>query len=192
MTRKINLVVLHCSATASGKLIGPGSAVQAIDGWHRARKFNRANSWRTGFNSHLGHIGYHYVIDLDGKTYTGRAHGEMGAHAAGYNTESLGICLVGGAEREAKYTPAQWAALATLCEQISKATAVPLAPAQRVSRGPGTTDLMVLGFCGHRDLSPDKNGNGVADRAEWLKTCPGFDVAAWLANGRKPLAGHVL
>lgn len=33
--------------------------------------------------------------------------------------------------------------------------------------------------CGHRDLDSHK-------------TCPGFDVAAWMAGGMEPLAGHVL
>ena len=36
---------------------------------------------------------------------------------------------------------------------------------------------------GHRDLSPDQNANGIVESFEWLKTCPGFDVAAWLESG---------
>lgn len=35
------------------------------------------------------------------------------------------------------------------------------------------------GVFGHHDFNPGK-------------TCPGFDVAAWVAGGLKPLAGHVL
>jgi len=41
--------------------------------------------------------------------------------------------------------------------------------------------------CGHRDLSPDTNGNGQTESTEWLKTCPGFDVRAWLARGMQPI-----
>ena len=33
---------------------------------------------------------------------------------------------------------------------------------------------------GHRDLSPDLNGNGVIEPFEFMKACPSFDVAAWL------------
>lgn len=36
-----------------------------------------------------------------------------------------------------------------------------------------------LTIVGHRDLNP-------------AKSCPGFDVSAWLANGRRPLPGHIL
>ena len=38
--------------------------------------------------------------------------------------------------------------------------------------------------CGHRDLSPDRNGNGKVEPGEWVKACPTFDVASWWA-GRK-------
>ena len=31
--------------------------------------------------------------------------------------------------------------------------------------------------CGHRDLSPDLNGNGVIEPQEWLKQCPCFDAS---------------
>ncbi|MGI9293423.1 MAG: lysozyme, partial [Pseudomonadales bacterium] len=32
---------------------------------------------------------------------------------------------------------------------------------------------------GHRDLSPDLDGDGVIEEHEWLKECPSFDVRAW-------------
>ena len=30
--------------------------------------------------------------------------------------------------------------------------------------------------CGHRDLSPDLNGNGEIEPEEWIKACPCFDA----------------
>jgi hypothetical protein len=30
--------------------------------------------------------------------------------------------------------------------------------------------------CGHRDLSPDLNGNGEIEPEEWIKQCPCFDT----------------
>ncbi|MDA5624327.1 N-acetylmuramoyl-L-alanine amidase, partial [Pasteurella multocida] len=35
-------------------------------------------------------------------------------------------------------------------------------------------------ICGHRDLSPDLNGDGTITPNEWLKDCPCFDVWEWL------------
>lgn len=31
-------------------------------------------------------------------------------------------------------------------------------------------------ICGHRDLSPDLNGNGEIKPEEWIKACPCFEV----------------
>ncbi len=31
-------------------------------------------------------------------------------------------------------------------------------------------------ICGHRDLSPDKDGDGVVEPHEWIKMCPCFDA----------------
>jgi N-acetyl-anhydromuramyl-L-alanine amidase AmpD len=33
---------------------------------------------------------------------------------------------------------------------------------------------------GHRDWSPDLDGDGVIEPNEWKKACPSFDVVAWL------------
>jgi N-acetyl-anhydromuramyl-L-alanine amidase AmpD len=33
---------------------------------------------------------------------------------------------------------------------------------------------------GHRDLSPDKDGDGVVEKHEWVKACPCFDVKTQL------------
>ena len=40
--------------------------------------------------------GYHYVIRRDGAIEQGRPIEKPGAHAAGYNTNSIGICYAGG------------------------------------------------------------------------------------------------
>jgi N-acetylmuramoyl-L-alanine amidase len=181
VSRAIDLVVVHCSATPSGRWlggkqpwqIGYRSAPAVIDGWHFERGFHRRMSELARFNPHLGSIGYHYVLDLDGTVWTGRHLDEPGAHVAGHNARSVGICLVGGMEpSEAAYSLPQWQALAGLVTELgarfgAKAT-------------------------GHRDLSPDANRDGVIDRRDWLKTCPGFDVAAWLAGGLQPLKGRTL
>lgn len=46
------------------------------------------NGWRF--------VGYHYMITADGKIHRGRQDEVQGAHAYGYNHDSIGICLMGG------------------------------------------------------------------------------------------------
>lgn len=193
-TRLIDLLVIHCSATPSGRpltqgLLGkPGykNCVQVIDGWHAARDFRRSFQARRAQNPDLTAIGYHYIVDLDGTIFSGRAVAEVGAHAQGYNTRSIGICMIGGAERDGKYTSAQWRALAYLVRELSDTHAINLTlPLRR-------DDKVSAGICGHRDLSPDANGDGKVTSVDWLKTCPGFDVGTWLANGLMPAAKNVL
>jgi N-acetylmuramoyl-L-alanine amidase len=189
LARTVNLIVLHCSATPSGQWLGgsvPGragyvSASRSIDLWHAKAGFKRQPAWVARHNTQLKHIGYHYVVDLDGRLWLGRHLAEVGAHVAGHNANSVGICLVGGAEMDARYTAAQWATLAGLVGQLAGHLGVPLQHVQ----GRGT------GVCGHRDLSPDANGDGRITRRDWLKTCPGFDVAGWLQAGLVPAERNV-
>jgi len=77
--RKINTIIVHCSATTARHDIG----VEEIRDWHV-----NGNGWSD--------IGYHYVIRLDGQIEDGRPIERSGAHARGHNAESIGICLVGG------------------------------------------------------------------------------------------------
>lgn len=76
--RKINLIVVHCSATREGQ---PHTAAD-IDRWHRGR------GW--------GSIGYHWVIRLDGTLEMGRPEDLVGAHAYGHNGRSIGVVYIGG------------------------------------------------------------------------------------------------
>ena len=36
--------------------------------------------------------------------------------------------------------------------------------------------IIPVAGCGHRDLSPDLNGNGEIEPEEWVKACPCFDA----------------
>ena len=80
--RKINKIILHCSATMMGK----NFTAKDIDQWHR----------RQGFQM----IGYHYVILLDGTVEIGRPLEIPGAHTYGHNADSIGICYIGGLDEE--------------------------------------------------------------------------------------------
>lgn len=193
--RSIDLLVIHCSATPNGKPLQRGTpgqrgylnAAQIIDWWHGERGFLRGLAARAAFNLSLVSIGYHFVIDLTGEVFTGRAVNEVGAHAKGFNAHSLGICMVGGLERDGQFTAAQWKSLAEVVLWLSKTHAIQLTlPPRR------NGELLAGGVCGHRDVSPDTNHNGKVEPNEWLKTCPGFDVRAWLDRGLQPLPAHVL
>ncbi len=62
--------------------------VKDVDNWHRVR-------W-PGFVSKAGyHVGYHYVIEWDGKVTQTREHHEDGAHCIGMNSSSIGVCFMG-------------------------------------------------------------------------------------------------
>lgn len=83
--REIDLGIIHCADTPADMDIGAAE----IRDWHKAR------GWRD--------IGYHFVIRRDGTIEKGRdidgdgdVFDEIGAHAKGFNKNSIGICLVGG------------------------------------------------------------------------------------------------
>ena len=56
------------------------------------------HSWHCG-NGWAG-IGYHIYIRKDGTAYEGRPINTVGAHASGFNSESIGVCFEGNFETE--------------------------------------------------------------------------------------------
>lgn len=137
------LIVVHCSATKEGVDLD----VNDIRDMHLKR------GWRD--------VGYHYVITLDGKIQKGRKPFEVGAHVSGHNKNSVGICYIGGLDKDGKAkdtrTPQQKAALIKIISGLKLIFDI---------------DNVV----GHRDLSPDIDGDGVVESHEWLKMCPCFDA----------------
>jgi N-acetylmuramoyl-L-alanine amidase len=183
MKRKLNAIIIHCAATPDGR---PNTAFD-IDSWHKARGFKRDSQAVRNFNPELKHIGYHFVIEVDGKIAPGRHLEEIGAHVQGSNAKSIGICMIG----TSKYTAQQWESLRWLAMSL-------VSDISGRDFG-GDQDKMLtwlkeagITLKGHRDHSPDKNGNGIIERSEWLKDCPGFDVATWIKGGMKPLQEHLL
>ena len=98
--RQINYIIIHCSATKAGQ----DFRAKDIDRWHRERGWDG--------------IGYHKVIDLDGTIEPGRSEAKPGAHCKGHNSDSIGICYIGGLDEDGKpadtRTELQKAALAGL------------------------------------------------------------------------------
>ena len=76
--RKIDKVIIHCADTKTNQNFD----VSDIDRWHKNKGWTE--------------IGYHYYIKLDGTIQTGRKLKRVGAHCAGHNSSSVGVCLEGG------------------------------------------------------------------------------------------------
>lgn len=169
--RPINLIVVHCTATLNGRW----TTTADIDGWHKTRGFRRDPAARRRCSPDLAHIGYHHVIYTNGAIANGRGYDEIGAHTSGHNKASLGIAMVG----MDRFSVAQWESLRGLIRALTEQQG------KYFARYPNARVV------GHRDLSPDIDGDGVVEPQEWLKTCPGFDVAAWRASGMTPLADHI-
>lgn len=117
------------------------------------RRMHKAKGWAD--------IGYHYVVRLDGMIEAGRDVDKIGAHVSGYNSYSIGVVYVGGLDKQGKpkdtRTENQKNALLNLLLDLRQ-----LYPNARIS--------------GHRDFSPDKNGNGTVEPWERIKECPCFDA----------------
>ena len=126
---------------------GRDYTVADIDRWHRERGFNE--------------IGYHYVVYRDGSIHEGRDVAKMGAHCKGQNANSIGICYIGGLDANGKAkdtrTEAQKRALRVLVAKLVK-------------------EYPIKEILGHRDTSPDTDGDGIVEPHEWTKACPCFDV----------------
>lgn len=135
--RSVNRIVVHCAASLPHQDIGAAE----IREWHLGRGFSD--------------IGYHFVIRLDGETEAGRKLNEVGAHAQGHNADSIGICLVGGLDKNGKasntFSREQFATLAQLIGEL-------------------------------RDIYPKAEVLGHRDLPNVKKDCPCFDVRGWCAQ----------
>lgn len=82
--REIKEVIIHCSATIEGN----DYHIEDIDRWHKQQGWEK--------------VGYHYVVTLDGTIEVGRHEREVGAHAKWHNNRSIGICYIGGLDKDGK------------------------------------------------------------------------------------------
>jgi N-acetylmuramoyl-L-alanine amidase len=139
--KTVDTIWVHCAATRPEWMQDkPTSAkVAEITRWHV-----QGNKWNA--------IGYHWIIDRDGAIAKGRDENTVGAHVAGYNTGSIGICLIGGFGSnendsfDKHFTPEQDHVLRGLIEDIKQRT-----PIKAVR--------------GHNEVA--------------AKSCPGFSVKRW-------------
>ena len=108
---------------------------------------------------------HHFYIRKNGDIKNTRPLEKPGAHALGYNAHSIGICYEGGLD--VRYRPAD-----TRTEWQKHSL--------RVLIRTLLMDYPGCRVCGHRDLSPDRNGDGRISPEEWVKECPCFEVTSKL------------
>lgn len=133
--RKIDKIIIHCSATPAGRDV----TIDEIRSWHIARGFND--------------IGYHYVIDLQGRTLPGRSEAIAGAHCLNQNSHSIGVCYVGGLDAYGR-------------------------PAD--TRTPSQKEALIRLVAALRMRYPEASVHGHREYA--AKACPCFDAAAEYAS----------
>ena len=101
--------------------------------------------------------GYHYVTTADGKIHQLLDTEMVSNGVKGYNSVTVNIAYTGGMDGVDNRTDEQKKSLVTLLKILRK-------------RYP---DAVIQG---HRDFSPDLNGNGKIEKSEWIKMCPSFDA----------------
>jgi N-acetylmuramoyl-L-alanine amidase len=150
MKRHVDLIVIHCSATKASD----DYTVEELKRDHRARGFAK--------------IGYHRYILKDGTIIVGREFYESGAHVAGHNSHSIGICYEGGLDERSssKKTVAKDTRTEAQKEALIKV----------ITKAVEYSENKVKRICGHRDLSPDLDGDGIVEPHEWVKVCPCFSA----------------
>ena len=140
--RPLNEIIVHATATRP-------------DWWSTrttAQKVAEVKRWHVQDRG-WSDIGYHFLIDRDGKVVAGRPLQTVGAHTQGHNTGTIGISLFGGHGSAAtdaffeNYTPQQDKALRDLITHL------------RASY-PTITKVS-----GHNEYA--------------AKACPGFNVPKW-------------
>lgn len=155
---KTDTIIIHCAATRENSDV----TVEQIDQMHAARGFKRSNQTEA-----LKHIGYQYYIRKDGTVNKGRHEDEIGAQCLGWNSRSIGICYEGGLDVNGKAkdtrTTAQKESIISLVNGIC-------------------SRWTIIKVIGHRDTSPDTNGNGTIESFERLKECPCYDVKPEFPN----------
>ncbi len=111
--------------------------------------------------------GYHYIVDPKGMLTQLVAEDRASNGVKGYNAESINVAYIGGIDSKKgtidNRTPEQKKTLLNILTRLKQ-------------KYPNAIIM------GHRDISPDKNHNGIVDPWERIKECPCFDAKTEYAN----------
>jgi len=129
------LVVHHSYTDIKGR-------VKPATWW--AGVFDRIHRKDNGWSS----IGYHFVISPEGEIARGRWETARGAHSVGFNSQSIGLCLVGNFDISDPPSQ-QWSTLRALCLDLMR-----------------RYGILASNVIGHREAN-------ILHYGEMRKTCPG-------------------
>lgn len=105
--------------------------------------------------------GYHFVVKPDGGIVQMLDEEKVSNGVKGYNSVSINVAYIGGIDAQGKATDNRTEAQKHSLENLL-----------RILRGKYPKAVIQ----GHRDFSPDLNGNGKIEKCEWIKACPCFDA----------------
>lgn len=111
--------------------------------------------------------GYHYAVLANGAVRQLLDESKVSNGVQGYNATSINVAYTGGIDKNGKgvdnRTEEQKKSLVSLLKSLKE-------------RYPNAKIM------GHRDISPDKNNNGIVDPWERIKECPCFDAITEYKN----------
>ena len=120
------------------------------------KKYWKKKGWKN--------VGYHFIIDKDGVETQLQSIAHPTNGVKGFNANAIHVCYIGGIEKGKAVDTRTDAQKQKLRLRVNALKA----------QFPNAKVL------GHRDLSPDKDKDGVVEKHEWVKYCPCFDVATEL------------
>ena len=151
--KTVKNVVIHCSA-------GFGNKDSILAFW-------KSKGWRS--------VGYHRLIETNGTIHKLADFNKVTNGVLNHNHNSIHICYIGGIEvlgtkEKPIFKPKD---TRTLAQKESILKCIKEALDYLKANG---NDLKGVRVLGHRDFSPDKNGNGIIESWERIKDCPSFDA----------------
>ncbi|NOY63043.1 MAG: hypothetical protein GXP10_07825 [Gammaproteobacteria bacterium] len=132
--------VIHCADTPDGQPV----TIEQLDATFAARGFSREQRLIGHQQPRLQHIGYHFVVGVNGIVTSGLARRERGPAVVGQKGAALQVCLVGSKQ----FTLAQWTSLRDLVGSLRH-------------------ECLGLNVIGHNTLNSKTNCPGF-DVAQWL------------------------
>jgi hypothetical protein len=134
----IRYLTIHCAATPEGRDV----KADTVCDWDKAK---------------FGQISYHHIVELDGSDRVTLPDDVRGAHVAHNNTGNIGVCYVGGMDKD-MHQPKD----------------------TRTDKQKATLKSIVMAY------QKKYPGLVVRGHNEWpavTKACPSFSVADWLKAG---------